>query len=84
MDDGDITEQQVREQLAIAHLAHHQWHLQGLAHDIGMAVDQVIEHHRLVAGPAQGPYRLAADVARTARDQNPQSLNSTPACRLEM
>ena len=37
--------QQWLKHFPVAHLAQHQRNLQGLLDDVGMAVDQVVEHH---------------------------------------
>ena len=76
--------QQRLQQHRIAHLPHHQRHLEHLAHHRGVAIHQVVEHQRLVTRPAQRPNRVTADVAGAAGDENPHRRTSVPDCRRAM
>ena len=50
-----------------------------LLHDLGMAIDQVVEYHGLVACAVKGSNGMTADVSRPSGDQNPHE--STPTGR---
>jgi hypothetical protein len=59
------------EQRSIAKLPNHEGNPERLLDQFGMAVDQVIEHDRLMPSSAQGAYGVAADIASSPCDQHP-------------
>jgi hypothetical protein len=72
--------EQAIEQCAVADLADHQGHLQNIAHDGGMTIDEVVKHDRLMTCPAQRPDSMTTDVASPASDKNPHRRLSEPVC----
>jgi hypothetical protein len=71
------TPQESFEHLTITNLPHHEGNAQHLLHDLGMAVDQVVEHHGLMACTVQGTNGMAADVPSPSGDQNPHEPTPT-------
>jgi hypothetical protein len=59
------------EQAPIAHLAFHKRNTENIMDEVGMAVDEIVEHGNLVACPRKSPYGMTTDVASPSGHQNP-------------
>jgi hypothetical protein len=71
-----LAPQQRFDQLAVTHLTVDQWNPKHLPNDLGVAINEVVEHDRLVTGEAEGTHGMAADISSTTGDENSHSRTS--------